>query len=313
MTLRPAAFRRPLMAAAVALLAALPLAGGAWAQSADMRDLFNRLDRLENEMQTLNREVYRGGGRSGGSSAPAGVASANPGVVAGLEARMTTLENNMQVLTGRYEEASFQLGQIREQLTKMQQDMDLRLSRLEQGQGGGLGGPPPSSAAADAAGQSREQLAAAGTTAPKPTLPTETIPDASAGTLPGGTEAEQYDYAFNLIRQGDYANAEKAFAQFVKLHPNHSLSGNAQYWLGETLYVRNKFKEAAIAFAEGFQKYPKSNKAPDNLLKLAMALGNLNRREDACAALDELNRGYKEAPATIKRRSEQERARLKCK
>lgn len=309
MTFRPA-FRLPLLAAAVALLAALPPSGGAFAQ--DMRDLFNRLDRLENEMQTLNREVYRGGGRSP-SAAAAGVPASNPGVVAGLEARMTTLENNMQVLTGRYEEASFQLGQIREQLAKMQQDIDLRLGRLEQGQGGGLvGATGPTSPAAEAAGQSREQLAAAGTTAPKPTLPTETIPDASAGTLPGGTEAEQYDYAFNLIRQGDYANAEKAFAQFVKLHPNHSLSGNAQYWLGETLYVRNQFKEAAIAFAEGFQKYPKSNKAPDNLLKLAMALGNLNRREDACAALDELTRGYKDAPATIKRRAEQERARLKC-
>lgn len=290
--------RRPLAAAvlsAVALTAALP----AWGQS-DMREMQNRLERLEREIQTLNQQVYRGGAKP-----PAGAAAPTPmggSLAADFEVRLQRLESEMQTLTGRYEEAGFQIGQLRDQMTKMQADVDFRLSRLEQGQGGGLG-PQPT-------GDAPKKGDAVGTDAVAP--PPEPVSDPKMGTLPTGSAQEQYDYAFNLLRQADYANAETAFAQFLKAHAGHALASNAQYWLGETLYVRNKFKEAAVAFAEGYQKYPKSNKAPDSLLKLSLSLSAMKANEDACAALGELLTKYKDAPATIKRRGEQEKNRLKC-
>ena len=300
-----------LMASALAF-APVPVS----AQSNDMRELMNRLGRLENELQTLSREVYRGGARPSGGGAPA-VSGATAGE---FEVRLQRLESEMQQLTGKYEETGHQLGQIRERLERLSADIDVRLTQLEQRADLGLGadpgaapaaggavGPAPSGPASVPATQLPAQTAAPAPGAPAPAN------DPTVGTLPTGAAQERYDYAFNLIRQGDYANAEKAFRQFLREHPNHSLTSNAQYWMAETHYVRGQFKEAAIGFAEGYQKFPKSSKAPDSLLKLAMSLGNLNQKSDACTALRQLDADYKDAPATIKRRSDQEKNRLGCK
>ncbi len=288
--------RRRLAVAAIALTA-LSLTGPAFGQS-DTRELMNRLQRLENEMQTMSREVYRGNG----GAPPAGATTAPTGnVAAGFEVRLQRLESEMQTLTGRYEEAAFQVGQLREQLTKMQTDIDFRLSRLEQQSGTGLGAAAPAAAPEKGASKKADKGA---DMAP--------VAEPEAGSLPSGSAQEQYNSAFNLLRQGDYANAEKGFVQFLKAHPSDALAANAQYWMGESLYVRNKFKEAAVAFAEGYQKFPKSGKAPDSLLKLSLSLSAMKANEDACAALGELLGKYKDASATTRRRAEQEKNRLKC-
>lgn len=310
--LHPIFLRRRLAVAAIALSALAGAAMPAWGQS-DLREMQNRLQRLETEIQTLNQQVYRGGGSRTGATAGAAMGTGVPSnnVAADFEVRLQRLESEMQTLTGRYEEAGFQIGQLRDQLTKMQADIDFRLTRLEQGQGGGPGGGIGAGPGDGAKPQETGAKPAGGLDG---AAPTETSPpaDPRVGSLPSGSAQEQYDYAFNLLRQADYANAETAFSQFLKANPDHTLSANAQYWMGETLYVRNKFKESAVAFAEGYQKYPKSNKAPDSLLKLALALSAMKANEDACAALGELQTRYKDAPATIKRRAEQEKNRLKC-
>lgn len=290
--------RRRLTVAAVALAAiigTLPAAG-----QSDTRELANRLQRLETDLQTLSREVYRGGGRPAGT-APAPAMGGN--VAADFEVRLQRLESEMQTLTGRYEEATFQVAQLREQLAKMQQDLEFRLGRLEQGQGGGLSAAPAPDAAPPAADATKPAPAPAAANAPPP-----------PADLPTGSAQDQYDFAFNLLRQAQYDKAETAFSQFIQANAASPLASNAQYWLGETFYVRGKYKEAAVAFAEGYQKYPKSQKAPDALLKLSLSLSAMKSNEDACAALGELSRRYKDtAPQTILRRADTEKNRLKCK
>ncbi|WP_162917166.1 tol-pal system protein YbgF [Dongia deserti] len=135
---------------------------------------------------------------------------------------------------------------------------------------------------------------------------------AGAGALPGATPREQYEYATNLIQRGAYDQAETALKAFVEQHPKDPLTGNAQYWLGETYYVRNDFKNAAIAFAEGYQKYPDSQKAPDNLLKLAMALGQQGQKENACVALRQLEKRYPDASANVKDRATRAKKNYSC-
>ncbi|MFV3127829.1 tol-pal system protein YbgF [Niveispirillum sp. KHB5.9] len=293
---------RRLTVAAVALaavIATLPASG-----QSDTREMANRLQRLENELQTLSREVYRGGGRPAGA-APAPAMGGN--VAADFEVRLQRLESEMQTLTGRYEESTFQVAQLREQLTKMQQDLEFRLSRLEQGQGGGLSATPAP------AGDAPASHGNGGTAPAAAPAATNTVPSAPAD-LPSGSAQEQYDSAFNLLRQAQYDKAETAFTHFISANSASPLASNAQYWLGETFYVRGKYKEAAVAFAEGYQKYPKSPKAPDALLKLSLSLSAMKSNEDACAALTELNRAYKAtAPQTILRRADAEKNRLKCK
>ena len=131
--------------------------------------------------------------------------------------------------------------------------------------------------------------------------------------LPEGTPKVQYDFAFDLLRRNDFARAESAFRDFLKLHPKDPLAGNAQYWLGETHYVRGDFQQAAVEFMAGYQNFPRANKGPDNLLKLAMSMSNLGQNQGACTALNRLVKDYPKAPEEVAKPAAAERAKLKCK
>ena len=126
------------------------------------------------------------------------------------------------------------------------------------------------------------------------------------------TPQDQYNYAFGLLQRADYPNAETALRAFVAKFPKDPLAGNAQYWLGETFYVRKDWNNAAIAFADGYEKYPKSSKAQDDLLKLGMSLANLGQKPNACAAFARLDRDFPSAPDTIKQRSAEEKKKAAC-
>jgi tol-pal system protein YbgF len=159
------------------------------------------------------------------------------------------------------------------------------------------------------AGAAEEAAARAGQ---QTVIPTQQTAATVGGALPGGTPREQYEYATNLIQRGDYDQAETALKTFIQQNPKDALAGNAQYWLGETYYVRNDYKSAAIAFAEGYQKYPDSQKAPDNLLKLAMALGQQGQKENACVALRQLEKRYPDAAANVKDRAIRAKKNYAC-
>ena len=58
----------------------------------------------------------------------------------------------------------------------------------------------------------------------------------------------------------------------------HDLAGNAQYWYAETFRIRQLYTDAASAYLEGYQKYPKGEKAPINLLKLGVYGSNWRKR-----------------------------------
>ena len=110
----------------------------------------------------------------------------------------------------------------------------------------------------------------------------------------------------------DYGAAEVAFKTFLQNHPRNALSGNAQYWLGESFYVRGQYKNAAGAFLKGYTVYSKSVKAPDSLLKLAMSLKRLGQKQAACETFAELGVRFPRAPAHIKQRARTERRRSGC-
>lgn len=146
------------------------------------------------------------------------------------------------------------------------------------------------------------------------TAPQQATASASDNSgLPPGTAQERYNYARGFLMRRDFAGAEQSLRAFVETYPEDELAGNAQYWLGETFYVRDDFGTAARAFAAGFQRYPNSSKAPDNLLKLGMSLAALDRTDDACITLKKLADEYPKAPANIKKRAKTERTRIKCK
>ena len=144
--------------------------------------------------------------------------------------------------------------------------------------------------------------------APPPAVTTAALPPPGDGSNP----KQLYETAYGYLLQRDYGAAEAAFDDFLKKHPSDSLSGNAQYWLGESHFVRGQYKAAASAFLKGYQTYGQSQKAPDSLLKLAMSLDRLGQRDAACSSYAELNTKFPNAPQSVKARAQSERQRVGC-
>lgn len=348
----------PMLAAG--MIAAAPMLGAApaWAQSNDVRPLVDTINRLERQLQTLERTVYRGAPPPADSAAAAGD-SPPPAAVSQLQLKSGQLEEQMRGLTGQIEEMGNKINQISDRLDRLVADVDFRLRAVEgsggqtnAGPGDGPGAPAPSvrsPSGPPVPPRSAPQIGGVvvnpeGVPGPSRVFGTLTesqvreagIEPSGAGVgespggsridsqqatagggdtsgLPAGSAQERYNYARGFLMRRDFAGAEQALQAFVSTYPEDDLAGNAQYWLGETYYVREDFGSAARTFAEGFQRYPDSSKAPDNLLKLGMSLAALERTEDACITLKKLENEYPKAAANIKKRAETERTRLKCK
>lgn len=293
------------MAGLVLCLTVLPASAGAQ----DISDMAERIQKLERDLSVLQRQSGGNGIAlpSGGGSAAMGGDAASQ-----LMLRLAEVERQMADLTGRMEETQHSVSRVNSRIDNISKDMDFRLQQLEQGGGGAQAATPaPAPAgAAPAGGQPGVFGVLPQSAANKPAAP-QAAPAAPVA-LPAGSPEQQYNYASTLLRNGDYAGAQTALEAFVKQNPKHDLAGNAQYWLGETFYVRQDFKNAAVAFLDGYRNYPKNNKAPDNLLKLGLSMGALNQSKEACAALTRIPKEYPTASDVTKRRAESERDRLKC-
>lgn len=347
----------------VALSVALVSPSSVMAQ--DLQALLDRIDRLERDIRTLNVQVSRSEGASATVAAAEGATegansvatgSASPAGMAHLDARITSMENDLRTVTGSVEELGYQINQLTSRIEKLVGDVDFRLSELEQGrssggfsqqtqpisQGNGQGDgliaqdgsntPQPVTAqgsqgtgvlgtiSADqlanigsgendqvtAAPSSSGTLSAEELAAPAPAAASETTEIAAL------TPQDAYAEAFALLRQAKYDEAAVALQSFVDEHSDHELASNARYWLGETYYVRSEFVRAAEVFFQAYRDDPQGPKASDTLLKLGMALSNLGKPAEACAAFSKLTQEYPNPSPAIVTKLERERVRNEC-
>lgn len=298
------------LAAASLALAALLLvpSGAARAQGSELSQLRGDIARLERQIADLRRRMARAGagGSAGGPKSIGG--ELPPTLAARMEVRLNQLENQARGITGKLEEVGFAIRKIKEKLDRAVSDMELRLSALEGGKpiaGGAAGGRKASAGGGKPAGAPGGSATRGGATR-----------GSGAGVrsvkLPEGKPSEQYRYARTFLLSGDYDKAAASLKAFIAAHPKDVLAGNATYWLGETYYARRQYSQAAIHFAQGFKKYPKSQKAPDNLLKLGMSFAKLGKRAEACASLFALRKRYPRAATYIRRAARGEARRLRC-
>lgn len=324
---------------AAAWLTATP----ALAQSGDLGVVLERLERMERDVQALNRNVYRGGSAPTAASS-AGMTGMAPGVdggtAAGLGIRMNDLESEQRNLNGQLESLNHSIRQMNQRLDKLVSDIDYRLGALERGRAASPEGAPgqsmvpqqaPTTSAQPAAAPGASQMSqpapgpgSLGTLPSKdgktaamggmaPAAPAAAPPPAQTASLPAGSPKEQYDYALSLLQKGEYDKAEGALSAFLKANPKDGLANNARYWLGETYYVRGDFRKAVEVFLDSYQADPKGPKAPDGLLKMAMALGKLDKKRESCLTFTKLNQEFPEASPNIKKAAEREGKALGCK
>jgi tol-pal system protein YbgF len=103
--------------------------------------------------------------------------------------------------------------------------------------------------------------------------------------VPGGTDRDNYQAAFELLKEQRYDPAAMAFQQFLVSFPESQLADNAQYWLAESYYVTDKFEDALSQFQIVIDDYPRSRKVPDALLKVGYCNYELQRFDAAREAL----------------------------
>lgn len=309
---------------AALVVVAAPVVARAQFQPQDQdRTMQDRLDRVERDLNMLQRQVYRGG--PGAMAAPGGAAGASS-TAADLEIRMERVEAQMRDLTGKVEQVGNGLDQLKQRLEQINSDFDVRFSQMS---GGAVAAAPPSRPAPDAtrfaAGPPPGTVVPGpsgggglnpifGTLSPPGSAPVRPPPaePASAEPRAAGSTTEQFNHAFGLLKQSDYSGAEAALKAFIEAHPNDPLAGNAHYWLGQSYYARNKYPEAAAAFAEGYKRFPKGAKAADDLLYLGMALAKADQKKNACLALEQLDQAFPNPAPAIRQRAGAERKRIGC-
>ena len=201
--------------------------------------------------------------------------SSQPANIDELYAQIDAQNQVIQNLTSQVEEMSYRLTALSEQLGRMQQDTDFRFNQITSQKTGVKNVDP--------------------------------APNTSSLS-----DKETYDKAYDLLKDGQYEKAEQAFLMFMEQYPNSSLSGNANYWLAESYYARQKWAEAAGLFADGFTKYKKSSKAPDCMFKLGLTMKQMGKNKEACTAFKNLNKEFKNLADNLKKRTEQEIKELKC-
>lgn len=267
---------------------------------AQSNDMMNRIRRLENDVQTLSRSVYRGEPpvsevpHSGPTSMP-GDARSNDTRAANTELRLQDLEQEIRQLTGRIEEQDYALRELQYRIEAIENKPEP--TRNTPQNASQLSGPEsvvPESV-----------VNAQNSTPPSPS---------SSSTMVARTKtpAALYEEAYAVLKSGDFDKAETMFQSFLDQNPDHTLAPNATYWLGETFYVRNKYKQAAKTFAQSYQKFPNGSKSTDSLLKLGLSLKGMGSSAEACLALKQLLQEYPNGNPTILKRAENEVSALSC-
>ena len=229
--------------------------------------------------------------------------------------KLNEIEDQFRELTNKFEEVNFKLDKLSSRVTKIQSDTQLRFSDLENtdapknltskkqlpgsSKPADFGANPGYSVSNLPDKQETNSIASA------QTVITEE-PEVKDSLLPDKPPKEQYEFAVSFMKVGDYETAEFALQEFIQKNKDHDLAGNAQFWYGETFRIRQLYSDAATAYLDGYQNYPKSKKAPDNLLKLGITMVQLGEKDQGCKMISGVKKEYPKASKSVLQKAQYE-------
>ncbi len=301
----------------------------------DDHNLSEILKLIQKDLKTLERAVYSDDFStvSNNTTLENNVGENSEEVLTRHLLKLSDIEMQFQELTNKFEEINFKLDKLSTRLSKVQADNQLRFQQLEEKSNSPVSNQdnnftslkkdsgeilPGSSQPQDLGSISykdtetnlaTQQTQSVDTTA---SVVTETF-EADEKILPDTSPEKQYDFATSFLKVGDYNTAERAFREFVLSNPEHDLAGNAQYWYAETFRIRQLYTDAASAYLEGYQKYPKSKKAPINLLKLGVSLVQIGEKDQGCLMITGVQKQYPEANQSVLQKAKYEEKKFECK
>ena len=287
------------------------------------------LENIQKDLRTLERAVYSQSfskNSETNSTTRASTKESEQALTKHL-LKLNEIEMQFQELTNRFEEINFKLDRLSNKLSKVEQDNQLRFELIEQNSVNNVNNNNLTSSPkteqklvsddsnkkkilpGSSEPQSLGELSYKDMTTGDETQVIESVEQTEAiisevfnseeKILPDTNPKEQYQFARNFLKVGDFINAEKALREFVLTHPDNELSGHAQYWYAETYRIRQMYTDAATAYLEGYQKYPKSKIAPENLLKLGVSLVQMGEKDQGCLMIAGVKKQYPEATQSV--------------
>ena len=224
--------------------------------------------------------------------------------------KLSEIENQFQSLTNRFEEINFKLDKLSKRLSKVQSDNQLRFQQIEKTVNSNIS---QQAAEITSLSDNDDKIQQTQSIESTSTILTENFVNSEEKILPDSKPEKQYEFATSFLKIGDYNTAERAFREFVITNPKHKLAGNAQYWYAETFRIRQLYTDAASAYLEGYQNYPKSDKAPINLLKLGVSLVQIGEKDQGCLMIKGVKKQYPDAKQSVIQKAKYEEKKFECK
>ncbi|MDF1857992.1 MAG: tol-pal system protein YbgF [Candidatus Pelagibacter bacterium] len=298
---------------------------------ADNHNLNEVLELIQKDLKTLEKAVYSGSINTSSLSNQENFDQSSEDVLTRHLLKLSDIENQFQELTNKFEEINFKLDKLSNRLSKVQADNQVRFQEVENALSSGevnqkLTSRPKETVEKVLPGSSQpqdlgsisykdnedqnttQQIQSIETTS---SIVTETF-QAEQTILPDDIPEKQYEFATSFLKVGDYNTAERAFREFVLANPENALAGNAQYWYAETFRIRQLYTDAASAYLEGYQKYPKGEKAPINLLKLGVSMVQIGEKEQGCKMIEGVAKQYPKANQSVLQKAKYESKKFEC-
>jgi len=298
---------------------------------ADNHNLNEILELIQKDLKTLEKAVYSGSINTENSNSKNNFDENSEEVLTRHLLKLSEVENQFRELTNKFEEINFKIDKLSNRLSKVQADNQLRFQDIENSLSTGEVSPklasdpknqlekklPGSSQPQDLGSisykdtetnETSQKIQSVETTS---SVVTETY-QAEQNILPNDTPKKQYEFATSFLKVGDYAMAERAFREFVISNSEHKLAGNAQYWYAETFRIRQLYTDAATAYLEGYQKYPKGDKAPINLLKLGVSMVQIGEKDQGCKMIEGVEKQYPKANQSVLQKAKYESKKFEC-
>jgi len=299
--------------------------------NADNHNIYETLENIQKDIKTLEKAVYSTS-TSLNNNNTLELDNNSEDVLTRHLLKLTEIENQFQQLTNKFEEINFKLDKLSNRLSKVQADNQIRFQDIELSLNSGEkikkiskktkkeddkilpGSSQPQDLGSisykdNATNETSQQIQSIDTTA---TIVTEKF-IADEKILPEDTPEKQYEFATSFLKVGDYSTAERAFREFVISNPQHKLAGNAQYWYAETFRIRQLYTDAASAYLEGYQNYPKGEKAPINLLKLGVSMVQIGEKDQGCKMINGVEKQYPKANQSVIQKAKYESQKFECK
>jgi tol-pal system protein YbgF len=304
----------------------------AYSEDEKVNAIVDQLQIITQDLKTLEKAVYKSSDITSKTLPANGL---NEEILTRHLLKLNEIEEQFRLLTNRFEEVNFKLDKLSNRVTKIQSDSQLRFSDLETvntsnnsklNKSKKKTKKQKNTQQAKLPGSDKPQdlgAAPAYSLDPKETTQATQSVEATASVfteerksetslLPNKPPEDQYSFALSFMKVGDYETAELALREFIDKNKSDELAGSAQYWYGETFRIRQLYSDAATAYLDGYQNYPKSKKAPENLLKLGTTMVELGEKDQGCKMITGLKKQYPKASQSVLQKAQYEQKRFKC-